>query len=245
MFDILFARTFVIVGGMLLITAATARINKAFETKKELILTVIATFALLFAIMFLRDSFPLNIALVAAFSAIVGWEIGPTIEYYGRIPKIKKFNKQKGLEPNHPLTPEMKKEFNEWLKSYPDSGSWNKIVSQALFSTALAVFATAGTVFLTSFDFSFLGGFLFIALIVLIIMGLLNMFFFKSSTFSLVRAFFGVLIFTGYLLYDFNRLEKMAGDESWATAIDISVSLYLDIINLFLDLLEIFAALSD
>ena len=33
----------------------------------------------------------------------------------------------------------------------------------------------------------------------------------------------------------------MAGDESWGTAIDIAVNIYLDIINLFLDLLEILA----
>jgi len=31
----------------------------------------------------------------------------------------------------------------------------------------------------------------------------------------------------------------MAGDESWGTAIDVAVNIYLDIINLFLDLLEI------
>jgi len=31
----------------------------------------------------------------------------------------------------------------------------------------------------------------------------------------------------------------MAGDESWETAIDVAVNIYLDIINLFLDLLEI------
>ena len=57
------------------------------------------------------------------------------------------------------------------------------------------------------------------------------------------RAYFGVLIFTGYLLYDFDMLEKQmnAGDESWSTAIKIAVNLYLDIINLFLDLLQILA----
>jgi len=31
----------------------------------------------------------------------------------------------------------------------------------------------------------------------------------------------------------------MAGDESWGTAIDVAVNIYLYIINLFLDLLEI------
>ena len=42
----------------------------------------------------------------------------------------------------------------------------------------------------------------------------------------------------------FNALEKAIarGDNSWGTAVDIAVNLYLDIINLFLDLLEILAA---
>lgn len=50
MFDILFARTFIIVGGMLIITAITSRINKAFETAKEMWIAIIGTFAFLFAI---------------------------------------------------------------------------------------------------------------------------------------------------------------------------------------------------
>ena len=69
-------------------------------------------------------------------------------------------------------------------------------------------------------------------------MYLLNAFLFKSSVFALVLATL-VHSFTLFLIYDFNRLEKLANDESWATAIDISVNIYLDIINLFLDLLEI------
>lgn len=120
---------------------------------------------------------------------------------------------------------------------------WQNVVFQAMTGTTIAVIATASIVFTSSFDFSILAGFLFIALIVLIIMGLLNVFIFKSKKYSLLRAYFGVLVFTGYLLYDFDMLEKQmnAGDESWSTAIKIAVNLYLDIINLFLDLLQILA----
>ena len=120
---------------------------------------------------------------------------------------------------------------------------WQNVVFQAMTGTTIAVIATASIVFTSSFDFSIFGGFLFIALIVLIIMGLLNVFIFKSKKYSLLRAYFGVLVFTGYLLYDFDMLEKQisAGDESWSTAIKIAVNLYLDIINLFLDLLQILA----
>jgi len=60
---------------MLLITAAGAFINKTFETKTELWVTVVASFVLLFGVLIFADSFPLNLALVAAFSGVVGWQI--------------------------------------------------------------------------------------------------------------------------------------------------------------------------
>jgi len=55
-------------------------------------------------------------------------------------------------------------------------------------------------------------------------------------------AFFGVIIFTGYLLYDFNRLAKLeeqVGANTWTVAMEMSINIYLDIINLFLYLLDL------
>ena len=243
MFDILFARTFIIVGGMLIITAITARINKAFETAKEMWITIIGTFAFLFAIIFFADVYPLNLLLVAIFSALIGRVIGPTIEHFGKRFKMKKYLKSRGvvIKKGQKITDEQKNEFEQSFDINQYQQEWHNVVFQAIFATALATFSTAGIVFLTSIDFSFLGGFLLISLNMLVVMGLLNIFFFRSKIFSLVRAYIGAVIFTLYLLYDFNRLEKMAGNESWGAAIDIAVNIYLDIINLFLDLLEILA----
>ena len=125
----------------------------------------------------------------------------------------------------------------------PYNKKWQNIVFQAMLGTALAVLLTAILVFFSSIDFSFLGIFLFMSLILLIVFQLLNAFIFKSPLLSLLKAYFGLVIFILYLVYDFNRLESMMaqGDTSWSTAIDIAVNLYLDIINLFLDLLEILA----
>jgi len=50
-----------------------------------------------------------------------------------------------------------------------------------------------------------------------------------------------LLIFTLYLFFDFNSFDKMAEDETWGAAIEIAVDIYLDSINLFLDLPEILA----
>jgi len=282
MFNLLFAKTFLIVGGMLVITTFFSRINKAYETTSEAIITIIGSFIFLFAIMFFDDSFPLNIILVSIFSGFIGWSIGPTISVLGESFKMKKYKKQAGLLSKTVVTEkktatekffgaEDKKKTMFYEKSNPlelfDSESekykllieeirssndfkkdnyhqeWQNVVFQAMFATTIAVLASASIVFTSSFDFGIMGGFLFIALIILILMGILNYFIFNSKKYSLIRAYFGVLVFTGYLLYDFNMLEKQmnAGDESWSTAVQIAVNLYLDIINLFLDILYILA----
>ena len=50
----------------------------------------------------------------------------------------------------------------------------------------------------------------------------------------------GAILFTLFLLYDFNRLAAMnnQGVNNWEAALRIAVSLYLDIINLLLEILE-------
>ena len=269
MFGILFAKTFFLVGMMLVVTTITTRINKAYETTFEAILTFLGVFVFLFAITFFKDIFPLNILLVACFAGVVGWSMGPTITHFGRRFKLKRFLKARNIQSKK--DPKIKgkqihykeskegemqiiaeEELDNLLKEFeveiekggdPYDKKWQDIVFQAMLGTTFAVFATAALVSVSSIDFSFLGMFLFIALLLLIVVQFLNMFFFKSSQLSLIKAYFGVLIFTLYLIYDFNRLESLIaqGETSWSAAIDIAVNLYLDIINLFLDLLQILA----
>ena len=121
----------------------------------------------------------------------------------------------------------------------PYNQKWQNIVFQALISTCTAVFITLLVVYLSPIDFSFLELILLISLCALIVMRLLNYFIFKSPKQMLYQSYLGVVIFVLYLIYDFDRLEKANanGDASWDTAINIAVSLYLDIINLFIELL--------
>jgi FtsH-binding integral membrane protein len=269
MFGILFAKTFFLVGMMLVITTITTRINKAYETTAEMVLTILGTFGFLFAITFFSHIFPLNLLLVACFAGVVGWSMGPTITFYGRRFKLKRFLKARNIKTKKDSEKEnvviyykesaggdievvSEKELDTLLKDFeveiekggdPYDKKWQDIVFQAMLGTALAVFASAALVSVSDIDFSFLGMFLFIALLLLIAVSLLNTFFFKSSKISLLKAYFGVLIFTLYLIFDFQRLESLMakGETSWSAAIDIAVNLYLDIINLFLDLLYILA----
>jgi FtsH-binding integral membrane protein len=120
--------------------------------------------------------------------------------------------------------------------------------SRVLGLSASIVFACALIAIYSGIDFSFLGGILFIALCLLLLVNILRLFVKMASWEQGVTAFFGVLIFTGYLLFDFNRLAKAAGRpdlNTWPQAMELSISIYLDIINLFLQLLEFLSEWTD
>ena len=56
-----------------------------------------------------------------------------------------------------------------------------------------------------------------------------------------ISAIFGAILFSALLLYDFDYLEKqsaIADKNTWANALDIAFILYLDIINLLLEILK-------
>jgi len=276
--EVLFFKTFSLVGGMLLITSIGARINKAYETTMEAVLTIGGTFLTLFIVYSLRDDFPSNLLALVAFSFCIGWSMGPTITMFGERFKFRKYSQKIGLKskvvekkksfwggkenkrtvfyykdsPNKVFeydSPELVKirnQFKEEVLSIdkdPYSQKWQNNVFFAMVATTLSVFMTAAIVYFSDTDFGFLGSFLFFALLGLIIVRLLKAWVIKDSSFSMIQTGIGIVIFTFYLIYDFNRLEKaMAqGDESWGTAVDLAVNIYLDIVNLFLLILEAMA----
>jgi FtsH-binding integral membrane protein len=70
----------------------------------------------------------------------------------------------------------------------------------------------------------------------LVIAGLVQIFFPFSKGIQLALAVGGVIIFSGYILFDTYMIFNRYSPEDYVIA---SVSLYLDIINLFLRILEI------
>lgn len=88
-------------------------------------------------------------------------------------------------------------------------------------------------------DFSFLGGMLFIGLIALILLSLVG-FFIHLESFHLILAWLGVLIFSGYILFDVSIMKKHLVNEADVPA--AVLNLYIDFVNLFLDILRIVAS---
>src|SRR5512142_2316292 len=82
--------------------------------------------------------------------------------------------------------------------------------------TAAIFFAMAGLATVTKRDFSFLGKFLFVGLVILIVASLANLFF-QVPALSLTISAVAVLIFSLYLLYDVSNIVR-GGETNYITA---------------------------
>lgn len=100
-----------------------------------------------------------------------------------------------------------------------------------------ASLATLATV--TKRDFSFMGKFLFIGLILLVVASLANIFL-AMPLLQLTISAIAVLIFSAYILYDVSRVVT-GGETNYISA---TLSIYLDIYNLFVHLLNLLMMLT-
>lgn len=108
------------------------------------------------------------------------------------------------------------------------------IVGQAFLMTSVAFGGISMFAMTTKRDFSNMGKFLFIALIIMIVGGISNIFI-QSSMFQLVIASAGALLFSAFILYDTQQIIRGGYD----SPIEAALSLYLDFFNLFVSLLQI------
>ena len=110
-------------------------------------------------------------------------------------------------------------------------------VARTFFVTAASFGALSLYGYTTKRDLSAMGKFLFMGLIGLILASLVNMFF-PSGTMSFIISAAGVLIFSGLIAYDTQRIKEQYS-EAYGTemaekvAIFGALSLYLDFVNLF------------
>lgn len=113
------------------------------------------------------------------------------------------------------------------------------LVMQALGGTAVVFFALSAYALGTRKDFSYLGGFLMTGLIVAIVAGLANIFL-GIPALSLTISAGIVLIMSGLILFDTSRIVN-GGETNYIRA---TVSLYLNIYNLFVNILHLLAVLT-
>ena len=93
----------------------------------------------------------------------------------------------------------------------------------------------------SDYDFSNWGKILLFSLIGAIVVSLLNYFIFNSELLYIGINAIVTAIFIGYMLYDVNRIkQEQSNDEDKNLPIQLAFQLYLDLINLFIRLLELF-----
>lgn len=118
-------------------------------------------------------------------------------------------------------------------------------LSSAIMFALLALYG-----YITKQDLSSLGKILIFALLAIIIMSLINIFI-GNSTFSIVVSIISVVVFLGLTAWDMQALKAMynyyASDEEELNKIAIygALDLYLDFINIFLQLLNLFGKNKD
>ncbi|MBA6391227.1 Bax inhibitor-1/YccA family protein [Colwellia sp. BRX10-3] len=112
------------------------------------------------------------------------------------------------------------------------------LIMQALGGTALIFFALSGYALTSKKDFSFMGGFLMVGLIVAVIAMVANIFF-QIPALSLAISSAIIMIMSGLILYDTSRIIH-GGETNYIRA---TVSLYLNIYNIFVHLLSLLGVL--
>ncbi|MBF0286308.1 MAG: Bax inhibitor-1/YccA family protein [SAR324 cluster bacterium] len=119
------------------------------------------------------------------------------------------------------------------LNMYVAAGS-GFIVLEALGLTTVTFVGLTAYVIFSKKDFSFMSGFLMTGLIILIVGGLINLFL-QSSMMHFVFSGAGVLLFSGFILYDTSNILRNYSTDDYVSA---TVALFLDVFNLFLHLLS-------
>ncbi len=131
------------------------------------------------------------------------------------------------------------------LAHYLNSPAGGMIIMQALAGTAFVFFALSAYVLTTRKDFSFMGGFLMIGLLTVVIASIAGLLFslFGAPIPALQLAISGavVLLMSGFILFDTSRIIH-GGETNYVMA---TVSLYLNILNLFTSLLHLLGIMND
>ena len=121
------------------------------------------------------------------------------------------------------------------LTAYLALSNGSELVATSLGGTGVIFLALSAYVLTTRKDFSFMGGFLMVGIIIAIVAMLANLFL-QIPALSLALSAAIVLIMSGFILFDTSRIIH-GGETNYVMA---TVSLYLSIYNIFVSLLHIF-----
>ena len=113
------------------------------------------------------------------------------------------------------------------------------LIGLAAGGTGAIFFVMAGIATTTKKDFSFMGKFLFVGMIVLLLALLANMFL-QIPALALTISTLVIVVFSLFLLYDLNRIIR-GGETNYIMA---ATGVYMSLFNIFANLLQLLMAFS-
>ncbi len=126
------------------------------------------------------------------------------------------------------------------LNRFAELPNGSELIMQAMGGTALIFFSLSAYVLTTKKNFSFMGGFLMVGVIVALVAILANIFLQIPAMHLAINAVV-VLLMSGFILYDTSSIIH-GGETNYLRA---TVSLYLNIFNIFTNLLSLLSASDD
>jgi FtsH-binding integral membrane protein len=113
-------------------------------------------------------------------------------------------------------------------------------IVSAFMGAAILFAVMSGYGYFTKKNLDSIGQFLFVGLIAIIIASIVNIFI-GSTVFQMVISAIGVIVFLGLTAYDTQKIREMVSiDNDGRAEVAGALTLYLDFINLFLMLLQLF-----
>ena len=145
----------------------------------------------------------------------------------------------KGLPAIFAFTGVMGASLGPMLNAYVALPGGPALIMQALGGTAIVFFGLSAYALTTRKDFSYMGGFLMVGLLVAVVASIANIFL-AIPALSLTISAAVVMIMSGLILSDTSRIVN-GGETNYIRA---TVSLYLNIYNLFIHLLHLLTVLT-
>jgi modulator of FtsH protease len=214
--------------------STTVRQESALATNKVLrntymLLTMTLIFSAVSAVVAMAVNLPQGAALIMSLAAIgIVWFVLP-----------RTYNSASGIVWAFVFTGLLGAALGPMLNQYLLLENGASYVAQALGGTAIITFGLSFYAMTTKKDFSFLGGFIMVGMLVLIV-GMIANLFFGSALGSVMISGGVVLVMSLAILFDTSRIIN-GGETNYIRA---TVSLYLDIYNIFVHLLHLISVLS-
>jgi hypothetical protein len=118
-------------------------------------------------------------------------------------------------------------------------------IVSAFMGAAILFAVMSGYGYFTKQSLDSMGRFMFVGLIAIVIASIVNIFI-GSTVMQMVVSALAIIIFLGLTAYDTQRIREIVStDTSPAVEVSGALSLYMDFINLFLNLLQLFGGRKD